>query len=146
MWAPSWGPSAGVAPAAAGAVVHADSGVAGHGRGDPAEVGGGRAAARFQDDCGAAGAGAVQVQPVPADVDQLAGRGIGPGVEGFADGLVAAAHRGDHQHSEYGVQQPPSDSAAQLAPDPKEHPDNQPEQDRRPYPAEHRLHGRGPAE
>ena len=43
-----------VAPAATGAVVHADSGVAGHGRGNPAEVGGGRAMTWFQDDCGAA--------------------------------------------------------------------------------------------
>ena len=36
-----------VAPAATGAVVHADSGVAGHGGRDPAEVGGGGAATGF---------------------------------------------------------------------------------------------------
>ena len=36
-----------VAPATAGAVIHADSGVAGHGRRNPREVGGGGAATRF---------------------------------------------------------------------------------------------------
>ena len=36
-----------VAPAATGAVIHADSGVAGHGRRNPPEVGGGGAATRF---------------------------------------------------------------------------------------------------
>ena len=39
-----------VAPAATSAV-HADSAVAGHGWGDPAEVGGGPAMTWFQDDC-----------------------------------------------------------------------------------------------
>jgi hypothetical protein len=43
-----------VAPAATSAVIHADSGLAGHGRDDPAEVGGGPAMTRFHDDCGAA--------------------------------------------------------------------------------------------
>ena len=43
-----------VAPAAAGAVVHADCGVAGHNRRNPPEVRGGRAATRFQNDRGAA--------------------------------------------------------------------------------------------
>src|SRR5215212_6295832 len=80
------------APAAASAVVHADSGLAGNGGGNPAEVGGGPAVTRFQDDCGAARAGAVQVQPVPANVNQLAGWRIGLGLERFAYGLVAAAH------------------------------------------------------
>ena len=47
----------------------------------------------------AARAGAVQVQPVPAHIDQLAGRRIGPGLERFAHGLVTAAHSGNHQHS-----------------------------------------------
>ena len=59
-----------LAPASAGAVVDADRGVAGHGRGDPAEVGGHLAAAGLDDDGGAAGSGAAQVQAVPADVDQ----------------------------------------------------------------------------
>ena len=87
-----------VAPAAAGAVIHANSGVAGHGRRNPREVGGGGAATRFQDHCGAARAGAVQVQPVPTHIDQLAGRRVGLGVERFAHGLVAAAYGGNHQH------------------------------------------------
>ena len=62
-----------VAPPATGTVVDADSGVIGDGRRYPAEGGGHVASARFQHDCGAPCASAVQVQPVTAaDVDQLA--------------------------------------------------------------------------
>ena len=135
-----------VAPAATSAVVHADPGVAGHGRGDPAEVGGGRAMTRFQDDRGTAGAGAVQVQPMAADVDQPAGWRIGPGLERSAYGLVAAAHRGDRQHGQNGIQQPPCASAAHLASGLHDHPDDEPEQDGRPDPAQHSVHGSGPTE
>ena len=35
----------------------------------------------------------------PTNIDQLAGRGIGLGLEPFAYGLVAAAYGGNHQHS-----------------------------------------------
>jgi hypothetical protein len=50
-----------------------------------------------QDDRGAARAGAVQVQPVPNDVNQLARYGKGPGVEHLAHGLEAAVTRGNTQ-------------------------------------------------
>ena len=125
----------GVAPAAAGAVVDADPGVAGDGGGDPAEVGGGGSGAGFHDDGRAAGAGAVQVQSMPADLDQLAGRGVGLGVERLPRGFVAAAEGGDPQHGEDGVQQPSCASAVQRPSGPQGHPDREHEQGRRPHPA-----------
>src|SRR5215204_3239161 len=48
------------------------------------------------------------------NVDQLAGRRIGLGLERFAYGLVATAHGGDRQHRQNGVEQPPCHSAAHL--------------------------------
>ena len=136
----------GVAPASAGAVVHADCGVAGDRRRDPGEIGGDPTLTWFQDDGRAPCAGAVQVEPVAADVDQLAGRRVGPGVEGLPDRLVAATHRGERQHGKNRGQQPPGAPAVQLPADPGEHPDHEHEQGRRPRPAEHVLHRGGPAE
>ena len=72
----------------------------------------------FQDDCGAARAGAMEVHPVAAHVDQLPGHRIRPGVEVLPHSLVAATDGGQHQHSEHRVQQPPCAPAAQLSSDP----------------------------
>ena len=83
---------------------------------------------------------------MPADVDQLAGRRVGAGVEGLPDRLVAATHRGDPQHRENRVQQPPCAPAAQLPADPEEHPDHEHEQGWRPRPAEHVVHLSEPAQ
>src|SRR5829696_2724511 len=63
-----------------------------------------------------------------ADVDQLAGWRIGLGLQRFAYGLVAAAHGGDRQHGQRGVEQPPCGSAAHLASHLNDHPDNEREQ------------------
>ena len=135
-----------VAPTATGAVIHADSAVAGYGRRNPTEVRGCPALTRFQDDRGGARAGAVQMQPVPTHVNQLAGHRIGPRVERLAHGLVAATYRGNPQRGQHQVDQPPCASAAQLASGSQEHPDDEAEQGRRPYPAEQIVHRGGPAE
>jgi hypothetical protein len=135
-----------VAPATTGAVIHADSAVAGDDRRNPTEVRGGRPETWFQDDRGAARSGAVQVQPVPTHVNQLAGHGIGPGVERLAYGLITAAYRGNPQRGQYQVDQPPCASGAQLPPGPQKHPDDEPKQCWRPHPAKQIVYGGGPAE
>ena len=75
-----------------------------------------------------------------ADVDELAGRRVGPGVEGLPDRLVAATHRCDPQHGKNRVQQPPCAPATQLPSGLGEHPDHEHEKGRRPHPAEHVVH------
>ena len=85
----------------------------------------------------------MQVQSVSTDVNQLSGHGVGPRVERLAHRLIAAAHRGHQQHGQYGVQQPAGAAARQLPADPQEHPDDEPQQDRRPHPAEHPVPGGG---
>jgi hypothetical protein len=145
MWAPSCGPSAASLQLRPARGHTRRLWCRGRRRRNPTEVRGGRAATRFQDDRRAAGAGAVQVQSVSTDVNQLSGHGVGPRVERLAHRLIAAAHRGHQQHGQYGVQQPAGAAARQLPADPQEHPDDEPQQDRRPHPAEHRVHGGGPA-
>jgi hypothetical protein len=49
---------------------------------------------RFQDDRGAARAGAMKMQPVPTHVDQLTGHGVGAGVKGST---VRRANTGVHR-------------------------------------------------
>jgi hypothetical protein len=116
MWAPSCGPSAVSLQPATCALIHADSAVAGDDRRNPTEVRGCPAQSWFQHDRGAARSGAVQVQPVPTHVNELAGHGIVPRVERLAHSLVAAAYRGNTQRGQYDVDQPPCASAAQLPP------------------------------
>ena len=77
-----------------------------------------------------------------ANVAQLAGWRIGPGLERFAYGLVAAAHGGDRQNGQYWVPQPPCAADPQLLASANEYPDHQAEQQWRPQPAEHLLHNR----
>jgi hypothetical protein len=64
-----------VAPASTSTVVHADPGVTRDDRRYPPHRGGDLTQAWLQDHCGAAGAGAVRVQPMHAHIDELAGRG-----------------------------------------------------------------------
>ena len=127
----------GVAPPPTGTVIYADPGVGGYGRRDLTQVRGGPTETRFQDDRGAARAGAMKVQPVPTHVDPLAGHGIGPGVKVRAYGVVATTYGGHYEHAQYRVQQPPCSSAAQLSSGPDDHPNNQGKQGRRPHPAGH---------
>ena len=87
----------GLAPPATCAVVDADPGVTGDGRRDPPHVRGHLARAGLQHDGGTARAGAVQVQAVSADVDQLTRHRVGPGIRRRTHGRVAAAHRGKRQ-------------------------------------------------
>ena len=85
---------------------------------------------------GAAGAGAAEVEPVPADVDQLTGHGVGRGVDRLADGLVAAADRGQAQPSQERVDQPPPGSAGRLPAGADDAPHHEGEQHRWPHPPE----------
>ena len=85
----------GLAPAAARPVVDADPGLGGYGRRYPRHGRGEVASSRLEDDGGAAGAGAVQVEAVSADVDQLTRHRVGVGVHSFPHGLIAAADRGN---------------------------------------------------
>ena len=101
---------------------------------------------RFQHDRGAARASAVQMQPVPTHINQLARHGIGPRVERLTHGLITAAYRGNTQRGQYQVDQPPRASAAQLPPGLQKHPDDQPKQCWRPHPTEQIVHSGGPAE
>lgn len=75
-----------------------------------------------------------------ADVDQLTGRGVGPGIRRFAHGLVATANRGEGQHRKHRVEQPASGRTAQLSTRADEHPDHQRQQGRRPHPGEDLIH------
>jgi hypothetical protein len=83
---------------------------------------------------------AVQVQAVPADVDQLARHRIGGGIGCLTCGLVAAADRRQRQHGEQRVQQPTSGPTAQLLPGAHDHPDHHHEQSGWPDPVERVAH------
>ena len=74
-----------------------------------------------------------------ADVDQFAGRGVGPGVHCLLDGLVAAADRGDGEEGDRRVDQPAPWPVGGVASDTECHPDRGREGCGRPHPAEHRV-------
>src|SRR5437868_13610290 len=66
----------GVTPATPRAVVDTDRGVPRHRRRDPSPVSGGLTQPRLEDDRWRTGADALQMEPMPADVDQLSRRRI----------------------------------------------------------------------
>ena len=136
----------GVAPAATGAVIHADPGVAGHGGGDQCQRRGHLARAGLEDHSRSARPGAAQVHPVPVDVDQLPGHGVHAGVEGLASRLISGADRHEAQHGEHGGDDPPPCAAVQLVPGLHEHPDHQGEKHGGPHPGQHIVDERGGAD
>jgi hypothetical protein len=134
--------SAGIlAPPSARAVVDADGRVARHRRGDPAEVGRHLAATGLNDDYRAAGPGAVQVQAVPADVDQPTRHRGRRRVTCRADSLVRTAERGQAHRTDDRVEHPARSRAGQLAVDARGHPERECEQDRRPDPVDRGVGG-----
>ena len=88
----------------------------------------------LEDDGGAAGAGAGQVQAVTAHVVQRAGHLEATVVVGERDGLHCAADGGDGHQADGRVQQPPR-PAGRGAARGAHHPDGQDERGRRPHPA-----------
>src|SRR3954454_20452636 len=85
------------APATTGAVVDADPGGGGDVRGDPRHGGRGLTKAGFKHDGGAAGAGAVDVELVTADIDEPTRHRVIPPVGRLTVSLVAAAERAQEQ-------------------------------------------------
>src|SRR5207248_11612249 len=85
-----------LAEAPAGAVIDANLGIGGDGWRDPSPVRRGLGSARFQYHGGAARAGAVQVEPVAANIDQLARHRSAGTVDRRSDRLVAAATGGQY--------------------------------------------------
>ena len=132
----------GIAPPATGTVVDTDTGVAGHGRGDPSHVRRHLACAGLEHHRRCAGASAVQVQFVSADVDQLTGHLMRCGICRCTHGGVTAADRGRGQYHHHRVEKPASGAATKRSVCTDEHPDHQRQQGRGPHPAEHPVHRR----
>ena len=108
-----------LAPSLPGAVVGADPGGAGDGRRDPGPARREPTQPAHQHHGRAAGAGAVQVQPMAADVVEPAGHRVGALIGGQSDGLDGAADgRGGH-HRHDGVEQPAAAAGGQGAAHPE---------------------------
>ena len=132
-----------IAPALAGPVVGADPGGAGHLRGDRAPQRRDLVEAVLEDDGGAAGAGACQVQSVVADVVQRAGHRVAGVVDGRATVSRAPprAAIATRPMAGYTIHRSAGRRAVGGAP----HPDGEGERGRRPHPAgggEHVVTGR----
>src|SRR6266508_4489328 len=85
------------APAEARAIVGADTRCLTNGGLNETPIERGATKATFSYDCGAAGADALDVEAMAADVDQQAGRGKGALILGGGDGLVREAGGGEHE-------------------------------------------------
>src|SRR5207247_2487369 len=120
----------------AGTVVDANFRVSSDGRRDPSPVCRGLGGARFHNHGGAAGAGAVQVEPVAANVNQLARHCSAGAVYRRSDRLVTATNGGQYQHAEHGIKEPPASVAVQLPPDCNDHPHDEGDDWERPQPAD----------
>ena len=129
----------GFAPTSTGSVIDTDPGVGRDGWGDPGPPHGGLAQTGFQHHGGTARAGAVQVQPVPAHVDQCTRGGVGDLVGRLPRNLIARTGRGQGQRGQDRVQQPSPGAADEIAAGPDDHPRDESEQRRRPHPGEHTV-------